>query len=59
MCAFGQASFIRAAAAQLRCDAPLSTTQKTRLAQAYGSACMTWPTRAVNGLIPVAGSHRP
>jgi hypothetical protein len=37
----------------------LSTTQKTRLAEAYGSACITWSTSAVNGLMPVAGSHRP
>ena len=45
-------SLIRAAAAQFRCEAPLSTTQKTRLAEAYGSACVTWSTSAVNGLMP-------
>ncbi len=30
-----------------------------RFAEAYGSAVMTWSTRAVNGLIPVVGSQRP
>ena len=46
-------------AAELRCQAPLSTTENTRLAEAYGSARMTWSTKAVNGLIPVVGSHLP
>ena len=50
---------MRSAAAQFRCEAPLSTTQKTRFAEAYGSVLMTWSTSAVNGLIPVDGSHRP
>jgi hypothetical protein len=36
MTAFGYASLIRAAAAQFRWEAPLSTTQKTRRAEAYG-----------------------
>jgi len=42
----------------LRCEAPLSTIQKTRLAEAYGSTCITWSTSAVNGLMPVVASHR-
>ncbi len=56
---FGWASLSLAAAAQLRCEAPLSTIQKTRLAEAYGSVCITWSTSAVNGLMPVVASHRP
>lgn len=32
---------------------------ETRLAEAYGSACITWATSAVNGFMPVDGSHRP
>jgi len=26
----------------VRCEVPLSTTQKARFAEALGSACMTW-----------------
>ena len=36
----------------------MSTTQNTRRAEAYGSALITWSTSAVNGFIPVDGSHR-
>jgi len=42
-----------------RCEAQLSTTQNTRRAEAYGSVLITWSTSAVNGFIPVEGSHRP
>jgi hypothetical protein len=38
-------------------EALLSATQKTRCAEAYGSALMTWSTSAVDGFIPVGGSH--
>ena len=43
----------------VRCEAPLSMIQNTRWAEIYGSVPMTWFTRAVNGLMPVVGSHRP
>jgi hypothetical protein len=39
MRAFGYELLRRSAAAQFRCEAPLSTTQNTRFADAYGSAC--------------------
>ena len=42
-----------------RWDEPLSTTQNTRSADAYGSWVMTWATSAVNGSMPVVASHRP
>jgi hypothetical protein len=57
--AFGWALLSRPAAARLGCEAPLSTTQDTRLAEAYGSVLMTWSARAVNGFSAVDGSHRP
>jgi hypothetical protein len=38
---------------------PLSTTQNTRFAEAYGSAVITWSTSAVKGLIRVDGPQRP
>jgi hypothetical protein len=40
------------AAAQLRCEAPLSTIQKTRLAEAYGSVYITWLPPAGERLYP-------
>ena len=38
---------------------PLSTTQNTRRAVAYGAVLITWSTSLVNGSIPAAGSQRP
>ena len=40
-------------------EEPLSAIQNTRRAEAYGSAVITWFTRAANGAIPVVGSTRP
>ncbi len=57
--AFGQAAAIRSMDAWPRWEDPLSATQNTRRAEAYGSAVITWSTRAVNGAIPVVGSTRP
>src|SRR6266542_3525992 len=42
-----------------RWEDPLSTTQNTRRAEAYGSMAMTWSTSRSNGTIPVCSSHRP
>lgn len=42
-----------------RCEEPLSTTQKTRLAERYGSSSITWATRRSKGLIPLRASQRP
>ncbi len=42
-----------------RCELPLSTTQNTRLAEAYGSLPITWATRRLNGAMPVVGAQRP
>lgn len=53
------------ARASLRMDAapawlePLSTTQNTRRAEAYGSAVITRRTRSPNGAIPVVGAMVP
>src|SRR6266545_4518876 len=57
--ALGQAAAIRSIEAWPRWDDPLSATQNTRRAEAYGSAVITWFTKAVNGAIPVVGSTRP
>lgn len=57
--AFGYTSLIRAAAAQFRCEALLSTIENTYRAEAYGMVLITWPVRAVNGTMPVVGSTRP
>src|SRR5579859_4524313 len=53
--AFGQAAAVRSMDARPRCEEPLSAIQYTRRAEAYGSAVITWLTRAVNGAIPVVG----
>src|SRR6266540_3502450 len=42
-----------------RWEGPLSTTQNTRRAEAYGSWAMTSPTSRPKGAIPVCSSHRP
>ena len=42
-----------------RCDEPLSTTQYTRAALAYGSLAITCATSRPNGSIPVLASIRP
>src|SRR6266545_5391269 len=42
-----------------RCEEPLSTTQNTRRAEAYGSVAITCSTRRPKGWMPVVGSHRP
>jgi hypothetical protein len=57
--AFGQAAAIRSIEAWPRWDDPLPAAQNTRRAGAYGSAVITWFTKAVNGAIPVVGSTRP
>lgn len=54
-----QAAAIRSIETCSRCDDPLSTTQNTRSALAYGSVVMTWATSRANGSIPVVGSSRP
>src|SRR5712691_10341416 len=50
---------MRSMAAWPRWEEPLSTTQNTRLALAYGSTLMTCSTRRANGAMPVVGSQRP
>jgi hypothetical protein len=40
-------------------DEPLSTTQNTRRAEAYGSVVMTWATSFSKGSIPVLGAMWP
>jgi len=57
--AVGQASCIRRIDACPAWEEPLSTTQNTRFAEAYGSLVITWRTSSVNGAIPVVGSTRP
>lgn len=57
--AFGKAAASRSAAFLPRWEEPLSTTQNTRFALAYGSWVMTWVTRFMNGSMPVRGSVRP
>lgn len=57
--AVGHAFAIRSMDACPRCYEPLSTTQNTRRALAYGSCVMTCSTRRPNEAIPVVGSHRP
>lgn len=59
MTALGNWSASRSTATWPRCEEPLSTTQSTRLAEAYGSAVITCSTRAANGAIPVVSSQRP
>jgi hypothetical protein len=49
----------RSTAARPRCELPLSTTQNTRLAEAYGSAVITCSTSLPKGWMPVDGSQRP
>ena len=58
-CARGQSAARRRTEAAPRCELPLSTTQNTRLAEAYGSLPMTWATRRLNGAMPVVGAQRP
>ena len=43
-------------AAAPACEEPLSTTQNTRRADAYGSWLITWSTSSVNGAMPVVGA---
>ena len=57
--AVGHALRMRSMAAWPRCEEPLSTTQNTRRALAYGSVIMTCWTRLANGAMPVVGSQRP
>src|SRR5216683_2285981 len=57
--AFGQAAARRLTEAWPRWEDPLSATQNTRRAEAYGSWLITWFARAANGAIPVVGSIRP
>jgi len=57
--AVGQACSIRRMDACPAWEEPLSTTQNTRLADAYGSVLMTLLTRAANGAIPVVGATVP
>jgi hypothetical protein len=54
----GNCSARRSVAFAPRWDEPLSTTQNTRSAHAYGSWAMTWATSLVNGSMPVVASHR-
>ena len=46
-------------AAWPRWEEPLSTTQNTRRAEAYGSCVMTSSTRSVNGSMPVVSELSP
>jgi hypothetical protein len=57
MTAFGNRFARRSIAAWPRCEEPLSTTQNTRFADAYGSWVMTFSTRVMNGTIPVLGEQ--
>ena len=41
-----------------RWEAPLSTIQNTRLAEAYGSVVMTFSARSAKGAMPVVGRDR-
>jgi hypothetical protein len=51
--AVGQALVIGSIDGCPRCDDPLSTTQNTRRADAYGSVVITLVTSSSNGTIPV------
>ena len=57
--AVGHAAAMRWIDAVPACEEPLSTTQNTRRAEAYGSVVITCSTSAANGMIPVVGSTRP
>jgi hypothetical protein len=57
--AVGHALAMRSMDAWPRWEEPLSTTQNTRRALAYGSVVMTCSTTRANGAMPVVGSHRP
>lgn len=50
---------MRSMVAWPRCDEPLFTIQKTRLALTYGSVFMACSTSLPNGAIPVVGSPWP
>ena len=57
--ALGNRAANRSIAAWPRWEDPLSTTQNTRLAEAYGSHVMTCSTNVINSTSPVEGAHRP
>jgi hypothetical protein len=57
--AVGHATDIRVTEARPQCLEPLSTTQNTRPADAYGSVLMTSDTSSENGAIPVVGAMVP
>jgi hypothetical protein len=57
--AVGQVAFIRSIEAAPLWEEPLSTTQNTCRAEAYGSVFITWVTRSVKGEIPVLGAMLP
>jgi type II secretory pathway pseudopilin PulG len=59
MTAFGNRRVRRSIAARPRWEDPLSTTQNTRFADAYGSQVMTCSTNTMTGTIPVEAAHPP
>jgi hypothetical protein len=57
--ALGNRRASRSIAAWPRWEDPLSTTQNTRFAEAYGSRVITCPASAMNGTTPVEGAQEP
>ena len=57
--AVGHAVCMRSIERAPLCDEPLSTTQNTRRAEAYGSVVMTWATSFSKGSMPVLGAIWP